>query len=203
MIMKSNGVAKLRAKFNPLVANNRIAMKLNRSANAGSNFTKKDEIKIAEIHDVLITSKENLDGREFIFSVAIVIGLISILRGDKGQRRACQDVEIKSERPMFNVIEIAFHAPFNLFFRIRFASPTVYLCPTGETWFDTVSGEIATHYIFIKRASRLGLCGMGARTHQRKFTLHHIKKLWQFINRSAADEAADFRNARITFGDQL
>ena|GEM_PF-6286669 len=59
-------------------------MKLNRSANAGSNFTKKDEIKIAEIHDVLITSKENLDGREFIFSVAIVIGLISILRGDEG-----------------------------------------------------------------------------------------------------------------------
>ena len=97
MTIKNTGVAKLRDMLRPLVENNKIDMKQNRSVKAGSNFTIKDEMNMPETHPILMASNENLEGRASRFPRVVVMISISVLGCDKGEWCFGQNIKIKCQ----------------------------------------------------------------------------------------------------------
>ena len=94
----------------------------------------------------------------------ISIGVFAFEQG-KGSSR--QNLDVKHQRPVIDVVEIVFDPLFDFFARIGFTAPAIDLRPSGDSGPNLMAGEITIDYLFVKRIGGLGLGGMGARAYQR------------------------------------
>jgi hypothetical protein len=85
---------------------------------------------------------------------------IGVLRANERKRRLRDDVEVKQNRPVLDVIEVVLDAALNLFLAVGLAAPAVDLRPAGDARLDTVAREITVDRLVIKLVLGLGVYGV-------------------------------------------
>jgi hypothetical protein len=95
-------------------------------------------------------------------------GSIGVLRLQKREGRQEQDLQIKQDRPVLDVVDVAFDALFDLFGRVDLAAPAVDLRPAGDAGLDLVAGEIAVDDLVPGLVVGVGVDRMRPRPDQRQ-----------------------------------
>ena len=127
-----------------------------------------------------------------------------VLRVQQPERRQQENVEVKHDRPVFDVEEIVLDAPLELFLRVGLAAPAVDLRPAGDAGLDAVAGEIAVDDLLVEPVGGLRLQRMRTRADEREVALERdVDELRQLVEAGLADEAADAGDARIVAGGEL
>jgi hypothetical protein len=108
-----------------------------------------------------------------------------------------EDSNVESEGPILDIVEIISDAPFGFPELIEFASETVHLCPTGQSWLDTMAQRVGRHSDLQPLSNDLRVQCMRTGTNERHVALEDIEELREFIDAQSSDDPANPRYARI------
>ena len=115
-----------------------------------------------------------------------------------------ENVEVKHDRPVFDVEKIVLDAPLELLVRVGLAAPAVDLRPAGDAGLHAVAGEIAVDDLLVEPVGGLGLQGVRARADEREVAFERdVDELRQLVEAGLADEAADAGDARVVARREL
>src|SRR5579875_1249958 len=130
--------------------------------------------------------------------------LIGVCGLEQREGRRQEDGYVEPDRPILDVIEVAFDAALDFVRRIGLAAPAIDLRPAGNAGTHAMPGEIAVDDLVIFALGRLGVKRVRTGADERKIALEHdVEELRQLVEGCLANEAPDPRDARIALAHQF
>src|SRR5579859_4145253 len=121
--------------------------------------------------------------------------LEGILRGEQAGYRLEDDLEVEEDRPVFDVEQIAFHAPDQMLRFARRAAVAVDLRPAGNPGLDPMTVRIGADDLVAELVLRLHADRVRPGADQRHVALEHVQQLRQFVEARAPQDGAEARDA--------
>src|SRR5258708_8932563 len=116
--------------------------------------------------------------------------LVGMLVEEPLQQREPHDLEIETDRPVLDVVEVVLDA----FFDRRIAAPAMHLRPAGDARLHFVPEHVLWNLVLELRNEQRAL---GPRSDDRHVALEHVPELRQLVDVRSAEQLAERRAPRI------
>src|ERR1700722_13571571 len=125
------------------------------------------------------------------------MGLEGVPAQDLASDRQHHDSQIKPDRPILDIRQIASDPVLDLLDGPGFASPSVYLRPPGDPRLHPVTESILGDNVAEQLVVRLGVGRMRARSYQGHVALEYVQQLRQLVEAQGAQPFTQPRDSRV------
>jgi hypothetical protein len=125
---------------------------------------------------------------------SIGLSLAASIRGgivENEYGRPQDNLQVKPQRPFFNILEIVFNPLLHLLARVELAAQPVNLGPSGNSRFDTMAVGITADEFIEKLSFRPCVQGVRPRADDGHRALQDIEELRQLVDAHVANETAN------------